>query len=474
MSTVNLVAKKTTYEVRIENHSTWAEVRQMTYRAFPGTTINVPITWLKGSDYTCVAATNPHVLSQAGLAVTVGNSDLTIHISDAKYKVTVVNEDTEGISSVSPSYRFVNRNNTASFTVNYNSGYDSSSVKVKNGTLSGTSVTATADTPEKTVTLSKITHEIEFINDDVRWITQGNQYYTVRHGSTYTIPISYNAGSNSTCLKTPDGLTVTSSGIVVPNVTASRRVIAQPDKVQIKTKSDTEILSSVSPSTGYAPFNGSYDFSIYALSGFTTSDLKCDIGTISGNTLTVPTTTEKYMTATISDTLQYVEVGSRATTSNYIPSNFYYNYSQSQQIFTKDEIGRSGTIRGIALYMDSSYTQTRNIIVYLGTTSLGYYSSYNDALTFGTSSYRYSGNYTFKRGWNLIMFTNQYTYSNTENLVLAITDQTGNYQNSAEFGGFSSSNYMSLYIYSDSNRYQASARYQYSTNKFRNCIKLLF
>ena len=45
-----------------------------------------------------------------------------------------------------------------------------------------------------------------------------------------------------------------------------------------------------------------------------------------------------------------VFVGAATAASNYLPSNCYYKYSMTQQIYTADEIGTSGLISSISFY----------------------------------------------------------------------------------------------------------------------------
>ncbi|MBQ0088339.1 MAG: hypothetical protein KBT27_03275, partial [Prevotellaceae bacterium] len=63
-----------------------------------------------------------------------------------------------------------------------------------------------------------------------------------------------------------------------------------------------------------------------------------------------------------------VQVGYGITSSEYLPSYSYYYYSLSEQIYTAEEIGTTGTIQKIAFY-NSGQTKTRNYTMYVSLTS---------------------------------------------------------------------------------------------------------
>ena len=48
---------------------------------------------------------------------------------------------------------------------------------------------------------------------------------------------------------------------------------------------------------------------------------------------------------------EIVEIGSGTSTNSYLPTYEFYNYSFTQQIYTADEIGTTGTINAITLWM---------------------------------------------------------------------------------------------------------------------------
>lgn len=69
-----------------------------------------------------------------------------------------------------------------------------------------------------------------------------------------------------------------------------------------------------------------------------------------------------------------VFVGAATTAINYLPSNCYYNYSMTQQIYTADEIGTSGLISSISFYC-TTCSANRTLDIYLVSTEKTTFSS---------------------------------------------------------------------------------------------------
>ena len=113
--------------------------------------------------------------------------------------------------------------------------------------------------------------------------------------------------------------------------------------------------------------------------------------------------------------------------------NLYYNYSYSQTIYTQAQINNSGTISAIQFEYDGySSGYTRNITIYMGHTSKSSFSSNSDWISNGSLTQVFSGNYTVgtNSGWYSITLDNTFTYNNSDNLVIAIDDNTGSYESS--------------------------------------------
>ena len=63
-------------------------------------------------------------------------------------------------------------------------------------------------------------------------------------------------------------------------------------------------------------------------------------------------------------------VGDHSTATNYyLPSHPYFKYALSEQIYTAEEIGASGTIKGIAFYNSGAQAKTRDYMIFLKETA---------------------------------------------------------------------------------------------------------
>lgn len=484
MAKINLVGNipdGQIFSVTVVNHSEWALLKQGKFQVFSGKELDIPIDFLYGSDYTCVAVTNPHTLWQGGIHTAPITADTTIHISDTKYRVEVINEDLEAVEVDWPYYQFVAPNTTATFNLTYASGFDyttenwDSNVGIAAG---GNTVNVAADKLRSYCKITKKTHTVNFV-DEVAWTsTESKVYENIRHKGSLTIPISYRDSGSYSYLKTLEGYQVGSSGIVVPNVTEDVRVTASENRVQIKSEVESGIVS-VSPSIQYANFNSNGNLTLYVSYPFSTSDITTDKGSISGSTLTIPTTNTKYETVKIGDNLVYKDIGVDSTdknTSSTFPVCTNYKYSQSEFIYTADEIGRSGTIRGIGFYITSLGTGTysRYVRIYVGHTTSDYFTGSNYS-AFTSAGQNYEGNYVFKLGWNFIPFNlRTFSYDGTSNLVILVNDNTGSYRSSNYFQTYYVDRYRCAYIRSDSTSYYPNNIYNYNTYRYKPVLRLNF
>ena len=485
MAKINLVGNipdGQIFTVTVVNHSEWALLKQGKYQVFSGKELDIPIDFLYGSDYTCVAVTNPHNLWQGGIHTAPITADTTIHLSDTKYRVEVINEDLEGVEVAFPPYKFAERNSAVNFSLTYSSQCDANTESISTNStgaaLSENTLTITASEYRTYCRITKKTHSVNFI-DEVAWTsTESKVYENIRHGGSLTIPITYRDSASYSYLKTLEGYQVGSSGIVLPNVTEDVRVTASENRVQIKSEVESGIVS-VSPSIQYANFNSTGNLTLYVSYPFSTSDITTDKGSISGSILSIPTTNTKYETVKIGDNLVYKDIGVNSTdksTSSTFPVCTNYKYSQSEFIYTADEIGRSGTIRGIGFYITSLGTGTysRYVRIYVGHTTSDYFTGSNYS-AFTSAGQNYEGNYVFKLGWNFIPFNlRTFSYDGTSNLVILVNDNTGSYRSSNYFQTYYVDRYRCAYIRSDSTSYYPNNIYSYNTYRYKPVLRLNF
>ncbi len=156
----------------------------------------------------------------------------------------------------------------------------------------------------------------------------------------------------------------------------------------------------------------------------------------------------------VANFIQSIEIGQGTTTNTYLPSYSYYKQALTQQIYTADEIGTAGNIKGIAFYNEGA-TRTRIYDIYLKTTTKNSFTSKTDWIAVTASDKVFSGEVTMvANAWTFIVFDTPFEYDGISNIVIVIDDNTGRYD---------SSPYMSCSVY-NTNSTQAIYTYDDNTN----------
>ena len=120
-----------------------------------------------------------------------------------------------------------------------------------------------------------------------------------------------------------------------------------------------------------------------------------------------------------------------------LPTDVYYKYCLSQQIYTSAELGSAGTITAISFYYNSSTSSgSRTLDIYMVHTTNTTITSWQ---TQSASNKVYAGSHNFTQGWNTITLTTPFEYNGTSNLLLTVDDNTG---------GYSVNEYIYFYTYS--------------------------
>ena len=190
---------------------------------------------------------------------------------------------------------------------------------------------------------------------------------------------------------------------------------------------NSAILSGLNPSTAYT-------VTVYS---------NCDQGTAAAVTKT-------FTTNCLAG--GEIQIGNGTETSYYIPLNNYYKYSYTQQIFLASELNGVSTINSIAFqYAYSSPSTSKDSVkIYLAHTTKSYFS--------GTSNYEpttnfqlvYTGPMNCQQGWNTFNFTTPFQYNGTDNLLVVVDDNSGDYDGgNYAFNAHTTSSFLSLYYFSD-------------------------
>lgn len=137
------------------------------------------------------------------------------------------------------------------------------------------------------------------------------------------------------------------------------------------------------------------------------------------------------------------------------PFNSYYNYTINQCIFDRSEVATlTDTIFGIKLYQTAGPNATRNVDIYIDTTSISTFANGSSFIPMDSSKLVFSGTVTFHNGWNEFTFTNPWVRpSATNNLLLTFDDNTGSYSSNTTWQGTGSLSGKVLYAYGDGTNY---------------------
>ena len=155
-----------------------------------------------------------------------------------------------------------------------------------------------------------------------------------------------------------------------------------------------------------------------------------------------------------------VTIGDGGTSSSaFLPTFDFYNYSLTQQIYTATELGAAGTITSIAFKNTTDGTDyTRNLKVYIQHSDKEQFSG-GDWVPMSESDLVFSGDVTFTVGeWVTIDFDTPFVYDGSSNIILCVADNTGSYQQSPHIACLTfSAESMAIYAYRDNGSYDVTA-----------------
>ena len=367
-------------------------------------------------------------------------------------------------SSTTPAYAILPQftNNIQSLQINYT--YRNEGTTASNGTLylgymtdpTDASTFVAVQTCSRTTT--KTNKEYMFSAAGVT----GNNYY---------IAFRYTGGSSNNYYAAIDNVEVS----VIPNCAKPVNLTASNITDHAATISWTE--TSATPATqwqlkyGEAGFNlasagssvivnttpsftltglamqGSYDVYVRAICGDGDTSAWSDVLTVT----------------TICPTQVDVAIGTGTSTSSYIPTYTYYNYSLTEQIFDASELGGANNFSSISFEVSSGSSSNRNLTIWMAETTKSSFSSGTDwvAVDNTTMTQVFSGNVPFNTGWNTIEFDNIFAYSGTDNVIIIVDDNTGSYVSAPSFYCTSATS-KAIRVYSDGTNYDPYSPSSYS------------
>lgn len=159
-----------------------------------------------------------------------------------------------------------------------------------------------------------------------------------------------------------------------------------------------------------------------------------------------------------------VTIGNGTTTNSSIPTNPFYNYSFSQQLYTATEIGSSNIVRGLKFHIETATSQNRNWDIYLGNETATSLTGYTSV---ASHTKVFSGSVSLaNEGWLEITFDSTFIYTGGS-IVVSVDDNTGSYLSGTYFSGHSGTSYS---IYGDVTNYNPNSPGTLTLRTFRNNI----
>ena len=144
--------------------------------------------------------------------------------------------------------------------------------------------------------------------------------------------------------------------------------------------------------------------------------------------------------------------------NNNLPTQVYYNYSFTQQIYTAEELNElAGTINSIAFKQYDSADRTRNLSIYLLNTTKDSFQSGSDWVSVTEENMVWTGDVTYPAAageWMEIEFQTSFEYTGG-NILVCVCDNTGTYKSRTNFYAYEASS-RSLSAYRDNSPYDVT------------------
>ncbi|MCB0758229.1 MAG: choice-of-anchor J domain-containing protein, partial [Flavobacteriales bacterium] len=153
---------------------------------------------------------------------------------------------------------------------------------------------------------------------------------------------------------------------------------------------------------------------------------------------------------------QTVTIGSGTGTSIYLPLRNFYGYNYTQQIYTAAQVTQGGKIDKIRFMLNAGgLSNSTDWVVYMGNTAKTSFTSTTDWIPVASMTQVFSGTVPDAPPtgtWMEITLTTPFVYNGTDNLVIAVDENTPGYgSSSTNWRAFTSGSNTGIYYYNDSN-----------------------
>ena len=314
------------------------------------------------------------------------------------------------------------------YTVTCATGLTGGSIVASPATaVEGTTITITA-TPESGYFLGTIT-ATDGNSNTVAVTVSGNTGTFTMPASNVTVTATFTQGFHVTLNQTPNG-----------TISADQTTNLQPGDVVTLTAT---------------PDNDCVFLAWYIFKDGNPRDM---IAVVNNSWFFMPSSNVTVQAVFVTEESHEQTVGGGTNTGSNLPTNVYYNYSLTQQIYTAAEIGYSGRITAIAF--KAAGTATRTLDVYMAHTDLTAFSSTTSWETMGSVAKVFSGSVSFSStDWTTITLDTPFEYDGTSNLNICVGDRTGSWVSTINFNTYSTNANRALYINNDNTDYGANVGY---------------
>ncbi len=147
-------------------------------------------------------------------------------------------------------------------------------------------------------------------------------------------------------------------------------------------------------------------------------------------------------------------IGTGTSTTNYFPFYGFYGYNYTQQIYTQAQINTAGPISKIRFYyVSGAIANSKDWVIYMGHTDKETFATTTDWVPLANLTQVFAGDVTnmvpAANNWMEITLSTPFNYNNTDNLVIAVDENTSGY-GSMSWGGFTSGTNTGICYYNDS------------------------
>lgn len=151
-------------------------------------------------------------------------------------------------------------------------------------------------------------------------------------------------------------------------------------------------------------------------------------------------------------------IGDGSGTVGVVPVRMASKYSICQQLFTASELVGTDTVLGVKFHMATGTDCTRQVDIYLDTTSRTTYnlSTMEHYLPQDSSNLYFSGEIEFTQGWVTVWLDSAFATVSNTGVVLTVVDNTGTTGGPHNFYRSDTDGYMGIFSYRNTLAYDAS------------------